>query len=74
VRGEGLLIALQLTGDFSAKIAARALDAGFIVNAVNPSAIRLAPPLNLSPAQIQPFLDFIDHLPQFEAELETEQP
>ncbi len=74
VRGEGLLIAIQLTGDFSAKIAARALEAGFIVNAVNPSAIRLAPPLNLSQAQVQPFLNFIDHLPQLEAELETEQP
>lgn len=68
-RGEGLLIALQLSGDFSAQIAARALDAGFIVNAVNPSAIRLAPPLNLTVSQVQPFLDFVDHLPQLADEL-----
>lgn len=69
VRGEGLLIAIQLTGEFSAQIAARALDAGFIVNAVNPSAIRLAPPLNLTSAQVQPFIDFIDSLPQLADEL-----
>lgn len=69
VRGEGLLIAIQLTGEFSAQVAALALDAGFIVNAVNPSAVRLAPPLNLTAEQVQPFIDFIDTLPQLEDEL-----
>lgn len=69
VRGEGLLIAIQLTGEFSAQIAARALEAGFIVNAVNPSAIRLAPPLNITQDQIAPFVDFIAQLPQLANEL-----
>lgn len=69
VRGEGLLIAIQLTGEFSAQVAALALEAGFIVNAVNPSAIRLAPPLNLTFAQVEPFIDFLAQLPTRAEEL-----
>lgn len=69
VRGAGLLIAIELTGEFSGHIAARALDAGFIVNAVNPSAIRLAPPLNLTIDQVQPFIEFINNLPKLADEL-----
>lgn len=69
VRGEGLLIAIQLTGEFSGAIAARALDAGFIVNAVNPSAVRIAPPLNITQDQIAPFIEFIAQLPQLAEEL-----
>lgn len=69
VRGQGLLIAIQLTGEHSSKIAARALDAGFIVNAVNPQAIRLAPPLIITSAQLEPFVEFLSTLPRTADEL-----
>ena len=36
---------------------AAARDAGFIVNAVTPTALRLAPPLVISADELQGFLD-----------------
>ena len=56
-RGEGLLLALLLTRPVAKDVAAAALDAGFVVNAVAPDAVRLAPPLVLTDAQAQSFLD-----------------
>ena len=69
VRGHGLLIAVEFTGTISAQVTARALAAGFIINAVNPSAIRLAPPLVITQAQIQPFITFLQELPTQTTEL-----
>ncbi|GAA1649827.1 acetylornithine transaminase [Georgenia ruanii] len=57
VRGEGLLIAAELTEPVAAQVAAALLDAGFIVNPVRADALRLAPPLVLTTAQAQSFLD-----------------
>ncbi|MFE5310388.1 acetylornithine transaminase [Isoptericola sp. NPDC056605] len=51
VRGQGLLLAVQLTRPVAADVAAAALEAGFVVNAVAPDAIRLAPPLILTAEQ-----------------------
>ena len=49
VRGLGLLLAAQLAEGIDARtVAASALDAGLIVNAVSPSALRLAPPMLVS--------------------------
>jgi acetylornithine/N-succinyldiaminopimelate aminotransferase len=46
VRGLGLLLAAQLAAGIDARaVAAEALEAGLILNAVSPSALRLAPPL-----------------------------
>jgi len=56
VRGEGLLLAIMLTGPYSADVAKAALEAGFIINAPAPDAIRLAPPLILTAAQADEFL------------------
>ena len=56
VRGEGLLIGLDLSADRSAEVAAAALAAGFIVNNPTPGRIRLAPPLVLSDADAAAFL------------------
>ena len=56
VRGEGLLLAIMLTAPHAAEAARAALDAGFIVNAPAPDAIRLAPPLILTTAQADEFL------------------
>lgn len=55
-RGEGLLIAVSLTQPVAAPAAAHLLEAGFIVNAVAPDAIRLAPPLILSVPQADSFV------------------
>ncbi|MHB1923409.1 MAG: acetylornithine transaminase [Acidimicrobiales bacterium] len=52
VRGRGLLLAAVLAEPRSAEVAARALETGLVVNAVAPDAIRLAPPLLVSEAEI----------------------
>jgi acetylornithine/succinyldiaminopimelate/putrescine aminotransferase len=53
VRGLGLLIAAELDEGRDAKaVAAACLDAGLVVNAVTGSALRLAPPLTVSDAEI----------------------
>ncbi|WP_445321644.1 acetylornithine transaminase [Nocardioides sp. GXZ039] len=56
VRGEGLLIGLDLAGDCSAEVAAAALAHGFIVNNPTPSRVRLAPPLVLTDDDAAAFL------------------
>jgi predicted acetylornithine/succinylornithine family transaminase len=52
VRGVGLLLAVELAGKRAKRVAALALDAGLVVNAVTESALRLAPPLLVSPEQL----------------------
>ena len=53
VRGFGLLLAAELTEGIDARVvAARCLERGLVLNGVTPSALRLAPPLVLSDAQI----------------------
>jgi acetylornithine aminotransferase len=56
VRGEGLLIAVRLAAPVAARTAAALLEAGFIVNAVAPDAVRLAPPLILTSEQADTFV------------------
>jgi acetylornithine aminotransferase len=48
VRGAGLWRAIVLTAPVAAAVEATARQAGFLVNAVQPDAIRLAPPLILT--------------------------
>jgi acetylornithine aminotransferase len=55
VRGIGLWLAVVLTAAVAADVEAAARQAGFLVNAVQPDAIRLAPPLILSAAQAGQF-------------------
>jgi predicted acetylornithine/succinylornithine family transaminase len=53
VRGVGLLLAAELAPGLDARAAAaRLLDAGVVVNAVTPSALRLAPSLLIAPDEI----------------------
>jgi len=52
VRGAGLLLAARLSGDDAKEVTARALAAGLLVNAVRPDAVRVAPPLLVSDAEI----------------------
>ena len=56
VRGEGLLIGLDLAAEVSAEVVAAARRAGFIVNAPTPGRIRLAPPLVLTTDDVNAFL------------------
>jgi acetylornithine/N-succinyldiaminopimelate aminotransferase len=55
VRGRGLWLAIALTAGVAAKVEEAARQAGFLVNAVQPDAIRLAPPLVLSAGQARQF-------------------
>jgi acetylornithine/N-succinyldiaminopimelate aminotransferase len=56
VRGHGLWQAVVLTAPKAADVEAAARQAGFLVNAVQPDAIRLAPPLIFSAAEAEEFL------------------
>ena len=51
VRGQGLWLAVTLAEPVAGQAEEACRDAGFLVNAVQPDAIRLAPPLILSNAQ-----------------------
>jgi acetylornithine/N-succinyldiaminopimelate aminotransferase len=59
VRGLGLLLAVELDGVASAPVAARLLELGVIVNAVTPTALRLAPSLLISDDEIGLAVDHI---------------
>jgi acetylornithine/succinyldiaminopimelate/putrescine aminotransferase len=52
VRGLGLLVAVELAGDWAAEIVGKALGEGLIVNNVAPNALRLAPPLIVTDEEI----------------------
>jgi len=52
VRGLGLLLAAELRGFDAKDVAQRCLDAGLIVNAVTPTALRFAPPLVVTDDEI----------------------
>jgi predicted acetylornithine/succinylornithine family transaminase len=53
VRGSGLLLAAELREGLDARVvASEALRAGLVVNAVTPSALRLAPPFTVSDDEI----------------------
>lgn len=62
VRGRGLLLAVELRDELSADVVTAARNAGFIVNAVAPNAIRLAPPLIIAQEQLQTFVDALPTL------------
>ena len=51
----------MLSADVSAIVADRALTAGFIINAPTPDALRFAPPLVITMAQVD---EFVTALPQ----------
>ena len=61
IRGCGLWLAIVLNEPAAAAVETAARQAGFLVNAVQPDAIRLAPPLVLSAAEA---LSFVHALPR----------
>jgi acetylornithine/N-succinyldiaminopimelate aminotransferase len=56
VRGSGLWLAIALPGKAGTAVAATSQRAGFLVNAVQPDAVRLAPPLILTQAEADTFI------------------
>lgn len=68
-RGLGLLLAIQLAEPVAADVARAALARGYIVNAVAPDAIRLAPPFVLTQAQAE---QVVADLPAILDSVETE--
>jgi acetylornithine/N-succinyldiaminopimelate aminotransferase len=60
VRGSGLWLAAVLTADKAPQVNNAARQAGFLVNAVQPDAVRLAPPLILTQAEA---IGFVEALP-----------
>jgi len=68
VRGSGLWLAAVLTADRSAAVCAAAQSRGFLVNPVQPDAVRLAPPLILSRAEAG---EFIAALPEILTEAQA---
>jgi acetylornithine aminotransferase len=56
VRGAGLLLGIVLTAPVAGRVQAAAQQAGFLVNAAVPDAVRLVPPLVLTEQQADAFL------------------
>lgn len=52
IRGSGLLIAVQLAGDWAADVVTAALRRGLVVNNVTPSTLRLTPPLTVTSSEV----------------------
>jgi len=59
VRGEGLLLAMDLTAERAPDVVRLGLEEGVLLNATGPATIRLAPPLTLSQAEAEEALDKI---------------
>jgi acetylornithine/succinyldiaminopimelate/putrescine aminotransferase len=60
VRGFGLLLAAELAEGIDAKqVYAALLDSGLVTNAVTPTAVRFAPPLTVSDAEIDEALELV---------------
>lgn len=56
VRGAGLLLGIALAEPIAPQLTAAALEAGLIVNAANPSTVRIAPALNIGDSEVAEFL------------------
>ncbi|HEV2686001.1 MAG TPA: acetylornithine transaminase [Actinomycetota bacterium] len=62
IRGLGMLIAVELAGDWAAEIVGKALEKGLIVNNVAPNAVRLAPPLIVTDDQIEQAVEILANI------------
>jgi len=57
VRGEGLLLALDIPAGNAERIAAEAFAAGLLINATRPTILRFMPALNVSIAEIDAMIE-----------------
>ena len=60
VRGKGLLLALDLKRPIAAAIVAQAMEAGVLLNAPQPDALRFMPALNVTRDEIAEMIDGLD--------------
>lgn len=60
VRGEGLLLALELGQDRAAELVQRCREQGLLVNAARPHCLRFMPRLNSTPEEIEAGLQILD--------------
>jgi acetylornithine/N-succinyldiaminopimelate aminotransferase len=60
VRGKGLLLALDLKRPIAAAIVAQAMEAGVLLNAPQPDALRFMPALNVTRDEISEMIDGLD--------------
>jgi acetylornithine/N-succinyldiaminopimelate aminotransferase len=60
VRGRGLLLALDLKHPIGASIVAQAFEAGVLLNAPRPDALRFMPALNVTRDEISEMVDCLD--------------
>ncbi len=59
VRGRGLMLAIE-TGVDAPAVVARAREGGVLVNATGPTTLRMAPPLTLTPAEVDEAVDVLE--------------
>jgi acetylornithine/N-succinyldiaminopimelate aminotransferase len=57
VRGKGLWLALELTDSIAPAVEKASRDKGFLVNTVQPNAIRIAPPLIITLDETNSYID-----------------
>lgn len=57
VRGDGLLLAMELTTDVAPEVVRLGLEEGLLLNATGPTTLRFAPPLILSEAEAHEAVD-----------------
>jgi acetylornithine/N-succinyldiaminopimelate aminotransferase len=62
VRGQGLLVALELGSDLGPLLVERALEGGLLFNSPRPSVLRFMPALNVADAEIDTMVERLDSL------------
>ena len=60
IRGMGMLWAIQFNSDMSAAVVAACNEAGLLMNALRPNAIRLMPPLTVTEDEIDRALELLE--------------
>jgi acetylornithine/N-succinyldiaminopimelate aminotransferase len=60
VRGQGLLLALDLKRDIAPRVVDRALHQGLLINGARPDTLRFMPALTVTDAEIDALLDILD--------------
>ena len=60
VRGKGLLAAMEFEGDISGQLLTNANEAGLLLNAVKPNAVRFMPPLTITAQEIDQGLERLE--------------
>ncbi len=60
VRGRGLLIAVEFSGDIAGALLMACLERGLLVNRVKPNALRLMPPLIIGNSEVDEAVSILD--------------